>query len=40
MGERLDDAVHEREIRCMSGRAAINGRVKSECFGVGWRVDP
>jgi len=40
MGERLDDAVHEREVRCISGRADPNGRVKSECLEVGWGVDP
>ena len=39
MGERLDDAVREREVRCMSGRADRNGQVKSECLEVGWGVD-
>jgi hypothetical protein len=39
MGERLDDSVHER-VRCMGGRADLNGRVKSECLEVGWGVDP
>jgi hypothetical protein len=40
IGERLDDAVHEREVRCMSGRADLKGRIKSECLEVGWGVDP
>jgi hypothetical protein len=40
MGESLDDAVHEREVRCMSGRADLNGQVKSECLELGWGADP